>query len=67
MACVVLAEGPDASPDELNDHLAASVPGWWLRDGYRFVDEILRTSSGKFDKKQVRERFDHVTLGEEAD
>jgi fatty-acyl-CoA synthase len=67
MACVVLAEGADASPDELNDHLAGSFPDWWLPDDYRFVDEIPRTSTGKFDKKQVRERFDHVTLGEEAD
>jgi fatty-acyl-CoA synthase len=67
MACVVLAEGADASPDDLNDHLAGSFPDWWLPDDYRFVDEIPRTSTGKFEKKQVRERFDHVTLGEEAD
>ena len=31
---------------------------WWLPDDYVFVDEIPRTSTGKFLKSALRERFE---------
>ena len=62
MACVVLAGGADASADDLESHLAESFPDWWLPDEYQFVDEIPKTSTGKFDKMALRNRFDDVEL-----
>jgi fatty-acyl-CoA synthase len=52
-------EPPD--PDGLEAHLAESMPSWWLPDAYEIRDAIPRTSTGKFDKKQLREGLD-VTL-----
>ena len=65
MACVVLREGAEATADELEAHLAERFPSWWLPDRYEFVEAIPRTSTGKFDKKTLRERFGDVRL--EAD
>jgi fatty-acyl-CoA synthase len=62
MACVVLREGADATPAELEAHLAESFSDWWLPDEYEFLDQIPQTSTGKFDKKVLRERFDDVVL-----
>jgi acyl-CoA synthetase (AMP-forming)/AMP-acid ligase II len=55
LACVVLTEGASASADELRAHLAAQVPKWWLPDAFAFIDEVPKTSTGKFDKKRLRE------------
>jgi fatty-acyl-CoA synthase len=33
------------------------VPRWWLPDQWAFVDEIPKTSVGKFDKKVMRAAF----------
>jgi fatty-acyl-CoA synthase len=52
-ACVAAAPGTDAA--ELTEFLAGrEVPRWWLPDGFAFVDEIPKTSVGKFDKKALR-------------
>ena len=69
MACVVLYDDAAVTADGLNDHLAETYPDWWLPDEYQFLDEIPKTSTGKFDKKTLRDRFDDVQLGqtEEAD
>jgi fatty-acyl-CoA synthase len=60
LACVVVREGAEVTDDELEAHLAETFPSWWLPDEYRFVDEIPKTSTGKFDKKRLRDRFDVV-------
>jgi fatty-acyl-CoA synthase len=62
MACVVLAQGADATADDLEAHLGESFPDWWLPDEYQFVDAIPKTSTGKFDKMALRDRFDDVEL-----
>jgi fatty-acyl-CoA synthase len=54
LACVALAEGAAATPDELRDHLAASHARWQLPDAFAFVPEVPKTSVGKFDKKALR-------------
>ncbi|MFC6835931.1 long-chain fatty acid--CoA ligase [Halomarina ordinaria] len=64
LACVVLREGHDASEAALRDHLADRFPSWWLPDVVEFVDEIPRTSTGKFDKRTLRERYGDVVLEE---
>ena len=56
LACVVRCEGSDVSADELRDHLATRVARWWLPDEIAFIDEVPKTSVGKFDKKVLRVR-----------
>jgi fatty-acyl-CoA synthase len=52
-ACVAAAPGTDAA--ELTEFLAGrEVPRWWLPDCFAFVEEIPKTSVGKFDKKALR-------------
>jgi fatty-acyl-CoA synthase len=57
LACVVAAPGARVTPDELNEHLAPQVARWWLPDEYAFIDEVPKTSVGKFDKKVLRARL----------
>ena len=42
------------SLDELREHLAPRVAKWWLPDAIVIIDEVPKTSVGKFDKKVLR-------------
>ncbi|HEX8518728.1 MAG TPA: long-chain fatty acid--CoA ligase [Pseudonocardia sp.] len=57
LACVVVKPGATVTAEELRDHLAPLVPRWWLPDAVEFIDEVPKTSVGKFSKKTLRERF----------
>jgi fatty-acyl-CoA synthase len=58
LACVVLRPGADAPAHGLNEHLRASgFAKWQLPDRYEVLDTIPRTSTGKFWKLKLRERF----------
>ena len=57
LACVVVREGADVSADELIEFLSDRVPKWWLPERVVFLDELPRTATGKFSKKDLRERF----------
>src|SRR5262249_33370383 len=57
LAAVVLKEGAPAPPDELREFLAPRFAKWWLPERFEFVDEIPKTSVGKFRKLALRERF----------
>ncbi|CAB3389811.1 Long-chain-fatty-acid--CoA ligase [Kyrpidia spormannii] len=57
VAAVVLKRGADAGEEELREYLAARFAKWWLPDGFVFLDEIPRTSAGKFLKSKLREQF----------
>jgi fatty-acyl-CoA synthase len=55
----------EISEDELNEHMAQFVKNgkilkWWIPDQFIFVDEIPRTSVGKFDKKVMRSGYGDV-------
>jgi fatty-acyl-CoA synthase len=56
LAAVVLNEGVEATPAELREFLADKVVRWWLPERWTFVDEVPRTSVGKYDKKTIRAR-----------
>ncbi len=62
LACVVLAEGEEASPGDLTEHLRSRVAKWWLPDEFAFIDEVPKTSVGKFDKKVLRKRLEEGEL-----
>ena len=59
LACVVARpEAKGALADrELEEHLRTRVAKWWLPDRYVYLDELPKTSVGKFDKKVLRQRF----------
>jgi fatty-acyl-CoA synthase len=54
LACVVPEEGEELTLDELREHLASRVAKWWLPDALAIVEEVPKTSVGKFDKKVLR-------------
>ncbi|HUB76801.1 MAG TPA: AMP-binding protein, partial [Solirubrobacteraceae bacterium] len=62
LACVVLAEGASATPGELVEHLRPRVARFWLPDEVAFLEEIPKTSVGKFDKKALRARLEQGSL-----
>ncbi len=57
LACVVVKEGEEVSEKELLDFLEPRVAKWWLPEAVVFIDEVPKTSVGKFSKKDLRERF----------
>jgi fatty-acyl-CoA synthase len=57
LAAVVLKEGQTATDEQLREHLAPKFAKWWLPDRFEFVDEIPKTSVGKFKKTALREQF----------
>ncbi len=62
LCCVVLSSDGAASAEELIEHLRSRVAKWWLPDEFAFVQEIPKTSVGKFDKKVLRGRLAEETL-----
>ncbi len=42
--------------EEILEHLSARFMKWWIPDEIRFIDEVPKTSVGKFDKKALRAR-----------
>jgi fatty-acyl-CoA synthase len=57
LAVVVLKPDAAVTAQELRTYLEPSFPKWWLPDAVEFVDQIPRTSAGKFQKSALRERF----------
>lgn len=57
LACVVLAPGESLSADEVLDHVRPRLAKWQVPDAVEFIDEVPKTSVGKFSKKTLRERF----------
>jgi fatty-acyl-CoA synthase len=57
LAVVVAKEGSAIKAGDLRNFLADKVVRWWLPERWTFVDEIPRTSVGKYDKKTIRSRY----------
>jgi fatty-acyl-CoA synthase len=62
LACVVARPGEALSKQELLDFLSARIPKWWMPDDVVFIDEVPKTSVGKFSKKTLRDRFADYVL-----
>src|SRR3954453_13433141 len=65
LACVVRKQGSEVSADDLIEHLRSRVAKWWLPDEISFIDEVPKTSVGKFDKKVLRKRLQEGDLDSE--
>ena len=57
LACVVPVAGETVTKQEVLDYLADKVAKWQLPDDVVFIDEVPKTSVGKFSKKTLRDRF----------
>jgi len=57
LAAVVIPEGSTVTPAELRAFLAERVPRWQLPDRWAFIDEVPKTSVGKFAKTRMREAY----------
>jgi len=57
LALVTLREGCSCTLDAIREHLAPHFPKWWLPDGAEFVSSIPKTSVGKFQKREIRDRY----------
>ena len=62
LACVVLEEGATLTQAEVIDFLSSKVAKWQLPDDVVFIDEVPKTSVGKFSKKTLRDRFADYAL-----
>jgi len=63
LAAVVLR--PDAgpvTPSELRAYLGERIPRWQLPERWAFIDEVPKTSVGKFKKTTLREQYAEGTL-----
>ena len=56
LVCLALEPGAELDVAALRSHVAASMPRWCVPDAerWRLVDEVPKTSVGKFDKKALR-------------
>jgi fatty-acyl-CoA synthase len=57
LACVVPEDGEQLDAETLRDFLSERVAKWWIPERVEFIDEVPKTSVGKFSKKTLRERF----------
>ncbi len=57
LACVLLKEGTVTEIPELHAWLAERVNRMWLPERWTVVEELPKTSVGKFDKKLLRARY----------
>ena len=55
IACVVLHEGENVTKEDLTEFLRPKVAKWWLPDDVLFLEEIPKTSVGKFLKRALRD------------
>ncbi len=44
------------------DLLREDYPKWWLPDAIEYIDEIPKTATGKFSKKDIRDRYSDESL-----
>ena len=53
----LLRSGAQASPAELAKFLDGKVASWQVPENWTFIDEVPKTTVGKFDKKLLRSRY----------
>ena len=62
LACVVRCGGSQVGAAELASYLAGHVAKWQVPERWAFIDEVPKTSVGKFDKKVLRARHEKGEL-----
>ncbi|WP_046469162.1 long-chain fatty acid--CoA ligase [Allosalinactinospora lopnorensis] len=62
LVAVVVAEGQQVTAGELREFLTDKVARWQMPEQWTFVDEVPKTSVGKFDKKRLRTSYSQGEL-----
>jgi fatty-acyl-CoA synthase len=62
LASVVVREGEDVTAEDLREFLTGKVARWQVPDSWAFIEEVPKTSVGKFDKKVLRQRYAEEAL-----
>jgi fatty-acyl-CoA synthase len=62
LATVVVREGATVTAEELREFLAGRVAGWQVPERWAFIEEVPKTSVGKFDKKVLRRQYAEGSL-----
>jgi fatty-acyl-CoA synthase len=62
LACVVLNPGETLTKAEVLDYVRPRLAKWQVPDDVVFIDEVPKTSVGKFSKKTLREQFADYVL-----
>jgi fatty-acyl-CoA synthase len=62
LACVAVKSGEELSKAEVLDFLRDKFTSWQIPDDVVFIDEVPKTSVGKFSKKTLRDRFADYVL-----
>jgi len=57
LATVVRAADSTIDAAGLREFLGSRVAGWQVPERWAFIDEVPKTSVGKFDKKVLRKRY----------
>jgi fatty-acyl-CoA synthase len=57
IAAIVVKKGMQATEQELRAHLEGKFAKFWMPDAYVFLEQIPRTSTGKFLKTKLRESY----------
>jgi fatty-acyl-CoA synthase len=57
LAAIVLRPGSDVSADKLRAFMAEQIPRWQLPERWCFIDEVPKTSVGKFSKRTMRDAY----------
>jgi fatty-acyl-CoA synthase len=56
-AVVPTPDGANLSAEQIQEYLADKVAKWWIPERIIFIDEIPKTSVGKFNKKVLRRQY----------
>jgi fatty-acyl-CoA synthase len=56
-AVVLLPDADPVTPDELRAYLGDRIPRWQLPERWCFIDEVPKTSVGKFKKTTLRDQY----------
>lgn len=64
VACVVLKEDyvGKVTKDQLLEYISPQFAKWWLPDDIIFMDEIPKTSVGKFLKRTLRKELENILI-----
>ncbi|MCX6509660.1 MAG: long-chain fatty acid--CoA ligase [Actinobacteria bacterium] len=62
LACVVVKPGETLTREDVLAFLDGRVAKWWLPDDVVFINEVPKTSVGKFSKRDLREQFADYVL-----
>ncbi len=62
LACVVVEPGQELTKEEVLDFIRPRLAKWQMPDDVVFIDEVPKTSVGKFSKKTLRDRYADYVL-----